>query len=177
MIWCLFQIGQSLILNNKTTYIVTGVIDDLPKNSFLRSHSVFMAMAGNKAEKENNWGSNDFPTFIKLLPTAKIQEVQTTLDGFFRKYFIPYAQPFMPGITEKQFLASGNYYKFSVIKLTDIHLHSNRYPEMSANGSIQNIYILSFIGLFLIILASVNFMNLSTAHSLKRAKEVGIEKH
>ncbi len=169
-------VGKSLILNNSDTYVVTGVIEDLPKNSLLRDHSVFLAMAGNQEEKENNWGSNNFPTFIKLLPTANIQDVQTALDGFFKKYFIPFAQPYMPGITEEQFLASGNYYNFSTINLQDIHLHSNRFPEMSANGSIQNIYILSFIGLFLIILASVNFMNLSTAHSLKRAKEVGIRK-
>jgi len=60
--------------------------------------------------------------------------------------------------------------------LTNIHLYSNRQSEMSANSSIQNVYILSFIALFLIVLASVNFMNLSTAHSLKRAKEVGIRK-
>ncbi|NMH88906.1 ABC transporter permease [Flavivirga algicola] len=169
-------VGQNLILNNGDTYVVTGVIEDLPKNSLLRNHSVFLAMAGNQEEQENNWGSNNFPTFIKLLPTANIQDVQTALDGFFKKYFIPFAQPYMPGMTEEQFLASGNYYNFSTIKLQDIHLHSNRFPEMSPNGSIQNIYILSFIGLFLIILASVNFMNLSTAHSLKRAKEVGIRK-
>ncbi len=169
-------VGQSLILNNGDTYVVTGVIEDLPKNSLLRNHSVFLAMAGNQEAKNKNWGSNDFPTFIKLLPSAKIEDVQTVLNGFFKKYFIPFAQPYMPGITEEQFLASGNYYNFSTIELQDIHLHSNRFPEMSANGSIQNIYILSFIGLFLIVLASVNFMNLSTAHSLKRAKEVGIRK-
>jgi putative ABC transport system permease protein len=94
----------------------------------------------------------------------------------FGKYIIPWAQSFMPGVTEEQFLEAGNFFNFSTINLKDIHLHSNRHSEMSANGSIQNIYILSFIALFLIILASVNFMNLSTAHSLKRAKEVGIRK-
>ena len=169
-------VGKSLILNNDETYVVTGVIDDLPKNSFIRDHSVFMAMAGNQDSKLNNWGSNNFPTFIKILPSAKIADIQKPLDGLFRKYFIPFAQPFMPGLTETQFLASGNYFNFSTINIQDIHLHSNRFPEMSANGSIQSVYILFFIGLFLIVLASVNFMNLSTAHSLKRAKEVGIRK-
>lgn len=169
-------VGQNLILNNNSTYVVTGVIEDFPKNSFIRNHSVFLAMSGNSEEKENNWGSNNFPTFVKLLPNAKIEDVQKTMDGFFKKYFIPFAQPYMPGMTEEQFLSSGNYYNFSTINLRDIHLHSNSFPEMSPNGSIQNIYILSAIALFLIILASVNFMNLSTAHSLKRAKEVGIRK-
>lgn len=66
---------------------------------------------------------------------------------------------------------------FNTTTLTDIHLHSSdREGEFSLNSDIQNVYIMSFIGFFLILMASVNFMNLSTAHSLKRAKEVGIRK-
>ena len=169
-------VGQSLLLDNKNTYVVTGVIDDLPKNSFLRDHSVFMSMESLNSSKENNWGSTNFPTFIKLLPEAKIEDFQVYLESVFGKYVIPFVQSFMPGITEKQFLASGNHYNLNTTNLKDIHLHSNMDTELSPNGSIQNIYILSFIALFLIILASVNFMNLSTAQSLKRAKEVGIRK-
>jgi len=169
-------VGKSLLLNDTDTYIVTGVIDDLPKNSFLRNHSVFMTMAGYSDAHENNWGNNNFPTFIKLIPEAKIEDFNAYLESIFEKYLIPWAQSFMPGITKEQFLASGNHYNISTTSLKDIHLHSNMTAELSPNGSIQNIYILSFIALFLIILASVNFMNLSTAHSLKRAKEVGIRK-
>ena len=169
-------VGQSLTLNNNDNYIVTGVIDDLPKNSFLRDHSVFMSMTGYKEAQENEWGSHNFPTFIKLLPTAKIEDVQAPLQSMFRRYMLPWAQTYFPGMTEESFLASGNYLNYSTIPLTDIHLHSNKSSEMSPNGDIQNIYIISFIGIFLLILASVNFMNLSTAHSLKRAKEVGIRK-
>src|SRR5690606_11718805 len=98
------------------------------------------------------------------------------LQSMLETYIFPYVQKFFPGITAESFEASGNYLKYSTIALTDIHLYSNREIELSANNSIQNVYILSFIGLFLILLASVNFMNLSTAHSLKRAKEVGIRK-
>jgi putative ABC transport system permease protein len=169
-------VGQSLLLNNTDTFIVTGVIDDLPKNSFLRNHSVFMSMAGFDEAEKNNWGNSNFTTFIKLIPTAKIEDFQVYLESVFGKYVIPFVQSFMPGITEKQFLASGNYYNFNTINLKDIHLYSKRKLELSSNGSIQNVYILSFIAMFLIILASVNFMNLSTANSLKRAKEVGIRK-
>ncbi len=169
-------VGQSLLVNNNDTYVVTGVLDDLPKNSFLRNHSVFMSMAGYEDSFSNNWGSNNYTTFVKLIPTAKTEDFQAYLETVFGKYIIPYAQSFMPGITEEQFLASGNYFIFSTINLKDIHLYSNRHTELSPNGSIQNVYILSFIAIFLIILASVNFMNLSTAHSLKRAKEVGIRK-
>src|SRR5690606_29286952 len=94
----------------------------------------------------------------------------------FGRYVVPFVQKYYPGITEEEFLESGNYLKYSTIPLGDIHLHSNRYPEFSAVSSIKNIYILGAIALILLVLASVNFMNLSTAHSLKRAKEIGIRK-
>ncbi|UCD61731.1 MAG: ABC transporter permease, partial [Flavobacteriaceae bacterium] len=169
-------LGQDLILNNTDTYTVTGVIDDLPKNSFLRNHSVFMAMAGFADSRENHWGNTNYYTLIKLIPETNIEDFQEPLQGMFTKYMLPWAQGYFPGITEESFKAAGNYVRYHTMALTDIHLHSNRQSEMSPNSSIQNVYILSFIGLFLIVLASVNFMNLSTAHSLRRAKEVGIRK-
>ncbi|MGB5820208.1 MAG: ABC transporter permease [Saonia sp.] len=169
-------IGQSLLLNNNDTYTVTGVIDDLPKNSFLRDHSIFMAMAGYEDAQEMDWTSHNYFTFMKLIPSANIADFQTPLQSMLGTYVIPFAQQYFPGITEEQFLASGNYVNFSTIPLTDIHLYSDTNFELSPNSSVQNVYILSFIGLFLILLAGVNFMNLSTAHSLKRAKEVGIRK-
>ncbi len=169
-------VGQSVILNNDETYIVTGVIEDMPKNSFLRNDNLFISMAGHEDANNTQWGSNNYYTLIKLIPSAKIEDFQEPLQSMFGTYIMPWAQTIFPGITEENFLAAGNHFNLSTIPLTDIHLHSQRDSEYSANGSIQNVYILSFIGLFLIILASVNFMNLSTAQSLKRSKEVGIRK-
>ena len=169
-------LGQNVLLNNTDTYTVTGVIDDLPKNSFLREHSVFMAMAGLADSREDLWGNTNYYTFIKLIPATTAEDFRVPLQSILEKYLLPWAQDVFPGITMESFAASGNYYRYHTMPLTDIHLHSNRQSEMSANSSIQNVYILSFIALFLIVLASVNFMNLSTAHSLKRAKEVGVRK-
>ncbi|WP_149303966.1 ABC transporter permease [Pareuzebyella sediminis] len=169
-------LGQKMLLNNSETYTVTGVIDDLPANSLLRDHSVFMAMAGFEDAQQMLWTSHNYFTFIKLIPGADIADFQEPLQSMLDTYIFPYVQGFFPGITKEGFIASGNYLNYSTIPLTDIHLYSSRDSELSANSSIQNVYILFFIGLFLIVLASVNFMNLSTAHSLKRAKEVGIRK-
>ena len=169
-------LGQTLLLNNTHTFTVTGVIDDLPKNSFLREHSVFLAMAGYEDSRIVNWGSNNYQTFIKLIPKANVADIQEPLRNFLGKYVIPGVQQFMPGITEEQFKAAGNHLIYSTIPLTDIHLHSDRVAEISPNNNIQGIYILSFIAIFLVVLACVNFMNLSTAYSLKRAKEVGVRK-
>ena len=169
-------VGQKVMLDNTNTYTVTGVLDDLPKNSLLRNHSVLMAMSGYEDAQQGEWGSHNYFTFIKLIPSARIEDFQAPLQGIVGDYLIPWVQQIYPGITEEAFRETGNYVNYYSIPLTDIHLYSEARIELSANGSIQNIYILSFIGLFLILLASVNFMNLSTAHSLKRAKEVGIRK-
>ncbi|PRP66251.1 ABC transporter permease [Nonlabens agnitus] len=169
-------VGKSIILNNNTTYKVTGVLEDLPKNSFLKDYSVFMAMAGNVASREDIWGSNNYFTFIKVVPGTDMVTFQNQLDGLLEKYVLPWAQRTFPGMTAESFEASGNYLRYHTIPLTDIHLYSDSSIEMGEKGTIQNIYILSFIGFFLIFLACVNFMNLSTAHSLKRSKEVGIRK-
>ncbi|MDC6366936.1 MULTISPECIES: ABC transporter permease [Flavobacteriaceae] len=168
-------IGQKLILNEGETYTVTGIIEDLPNNSFLADYSVFMSMEGYE-DQYLNWGSHNYNTFIKLKPNSSSEDIAEPLQGMMERYLMPYAQQFFPGITLKEFEASGNYVHYSTIPLTDIHLNSHREQDMGVNGDINNVYILSFIALFLILLASINYMNLSTAYSLKRAKEVGIRK-
>jgi putative ABC transport system permease protein len=169
-------VGQTLTINNNEVYTVTGVMEDLPKNSFLRDHRVFLAMAGNADAAVADWGSNNYYTLVKLAPNADVPAFLSSLDSMLGTYIIPWAQVYFPGITLEQFKASGNYFNLGAIKLPDIHLYSHWDDELSANSDIQNVYILFFIALFLIVLASVNFMNLSTAYSLKRAKEVGIRK-
>lgn len=169
-------LGQTLVLNNGDTYTVTGVIEDFPENSFLRDYGVFMSMKGYGDAWVTNWAGNNFQTYIKLTPGTAANDIQERLQAIVGRYVIPGIQEVFPGINEEQLIASGSYLNFSTIALKDIRLHSNRSAEMNPNNSIQNVYILFFIALFLIVLASVNFMNLSTAGSLKRAKEVGVRK-
>src|SRR5690606_38363587 len=169
-------LGQTLVLNNGDTYTVTGVIDDFPENSFLRDYGVFMSMTGYGKAWVPNWAGNNFQTYIKLIPGTSANDIQQRLQASVSRYVIPGIQQVLPRINEEQLIASGSYLNFSTIALKDIRRHCNRSAEISPNNSIQNIYILSFIALFLIALASINFMNLSTAGSLKRAKEVGIRK-
>lgn len=168
-------IGKKLVLNEDQTYTITGIVEDLPSNSFLANYSVFMALEGYQ-DNYLNWGSHNYNTFLKLKPNTTAEDIAAPLQGMMERYLMPYAQEFFPGITVEQFEASGNYVRYTTVPLTDIHLHSNRESDMSQNGDIKNIYILSFIAVFLLLLASINFMNLSTAYSLKRSKEVGIRK-
>lgn len=174
-------LGKSVLIDNDKMFLVTGVMKDLPRNSFLRNHSVFISLTSYEDEKTLAWNTWYFPTFVKLRPGASVADLQTFLNTVKDNYLIPWAMTFVPGLTVENARANeeqtGDYMRFNATALTDIHLHSiDREGEFSPNSDIQRIYIMAFIGVFLLVLASVNFMNLSTAHSLTRAKEVGIRK-
>src|SRR5204862_539783 len=79
-------------------------------------------------------------------------------------------------INIEEFKKSGNYEKHQLTPLTSIHLYSNKEAELGPNSSIQYVYIFSAIAIFILLIACVNFMNLSTARSANRAKEVGVRK-
>ncbi len=174
-------LGQNLLLNNEDIYVVTGVLADFPNNSFLRDHQIFLSISSFKDAETTAWNTWYFPTFVKIKPNTSVDNLQAFLDTVKERYLIPWAMTFVPGLTVESARAaekaSGNFMRFNTTALTDIHLYSsNRRGEFSPNGDIQNVTIMSVIGFFLLLLAAVNFMNLSTAQSLKRAKEVGIRK-
>ncbi|MBX2877549.1 MAG: ABC transporter permease [Saprospiraceae bacterium] len=173
-------VGKSMVLNDQDNYVVTGVVDDFPANSLFRDQGIFLSIESFEDASSVVWNNWSYPTYIKLRPQADPAELRAYLATVKEKFLIPWAMTFVPGLTLESARAdeeaTGNFMIFGATALTDIHLYSDRRGEMSSNSDIKNVYILSFIGFFLLVLAAVNFMNLSTAHSLKRAKEVGIRK-
>jgi putative ABC transport system permease protein len=160
--------------NDKTLYKVTAVIEDLPKNSHL-NFDFFFSMA-NVNYDFGNYLSHNFHTYVLLKEGVDYKAFNTNFKDVIDKYLIPQAAQFMEIKSMEDFEASGNKLEYSLIPLTDIHLYSSRGMELSPNGNIQYVYIFSAAALFILLIACINFMNLTTARSSGRAKEVGIRK-
>lgn len=167
-------VGKQLLFDNKKLYAVTGVIKDIPENSHFH-YDFFISLAGDPSGKEDNWLSFNFNTYLLLRQGTDPKVIQAKFDEIMKKHVFPQAENIMH-VSADAFKKSGNYINFNLTPLTDIHLKSDRIGELSANSSIQTVYIFSAIAIFILLIACVNFMNLSTARSANRAKEVGVRK-
>jgi putative ABC transport system permease protein len=158
----------------KTAAQVTGVVKDAPANS----HIPFdILLSGESWDFMNNqhWTSNNLYTYVKLHPGADVQKVRGHLNRMVETYMGSELEKFI-GMTFKQFRAQGNDVGLYLTPMLDIHLHSNITDELMPNGNIQYLYIFGVVAGFIILIACINFMNLSTARSASRAKEVGVRK-
>ncbi|MBD1384991.1 ABC transporter permease [Mucilaginibacter rigui] len=167
-------VGKTLLLNDSLNYKVTGVIKDIPKQSHFR-FGFFLAMTDLQESKEDNWLSNNFNTYVLLKPGAGIQKLEAKFPAMVRKSISGQLQAAIR-MDYDQFEKTGGYFHINLTPLQDIHLRSNRLAELDDNSNIQYVYIFSAIALFILLIACVNFMNLSTARSANRAREVGVRK-
>ncbi|GAB4230970.1 MAG: ABC transporter permease [Ekhidna sp.] len=167
-------VGERLILDGQDSYEVTAVYEDLPQNSHF-THNVILSMVTFDWTNNQNWLSTNFNTYLKLKEGSTMEEVQAQFPQMIKTYCEPLIEQFLNMNLEELF-ESGNSLGFGLTPLTDIHLYSHKDGELEANGDIKYVYIFSAVALFILILACINFMNLSTARSANRAKEVGVRK-
>ncbi|MDA3865291.1 MAG: ABC transporter permease [Salinivirgaceae bacterium] len=157
-------VGKELTIENSFKAKVEAVVDDWPESSHFR-FSVLVSMETLREQRggelSDSWVNNPCWTYIKLTRTADANFVQKRFPGFVYKHFSPS-------------LRDNN--KLLLQPLTDIHLTSNLEYEIEPNGNIVYVYIFGGIALFLIIMAIINYINLTTATFAKRAKEVAIKK-
>jgi putative ABC transport system permease protein len=132
-----------------------------------------MFMARN--EIQNVWLSNNHHTYVKLKEGADPVVFEAEMKRNFMKKIEPDVERFLK-ITVEEFFEQGNAFEYQLQPLQDIHLHSQKDWEIEQNGNILYLYVFIGIALLVILIAGVNFMNLSTARSGKRAKEVGVRK-
>ncbi len=168
-------IGKTLIVNNEEPYLVTGIVKEVPKNTHF-DFNVFMAMPDYADNPERfGWGVNDFITYVVLKEGASPKALEEKIAGHLTKWFPDILLAGKP-VPYETFADAGNFVQYSLMAVKDIHLHSHRKNELMANGDILYVRMFLIIGLFILVLACVNFANLTTARSVIRAKEVGIRK-
>jgi putative ABC transport system permease protein len=154
-------IGKAINLDigpQGTDFFVTGVLKDVPENSHFTFDFLISLRSFQDPALDTDWGFYNFYTYVRLKPGTRSEAFLSKLQPVFKKY--------QPDNTNECYGQS----------LTDIHLKSNLKWELSTNGDYTYIRILGTIALFTIVLAAINYINLVTAQSAKRAKEVGIRK-
>ena len=167
-------VGKEMIINDSVNYKITGVIKDIPPQSHF-NFDIFVATIENPFSRDDNWLSENWNTYILIKKNTDLNKLNSDLNKMMDRYAGPELQG-ATNMTLDQLKKSGGYIRASLTPLTDIHLNSNKTAELDGNGNIQFVYIFSAIALFILLIACVNFMNLSTARSFNRAKEVGVRK-
>ena len=152
-------------------YKITGVMQDMPGNAQFH-FDLLGSMASLPESRENTWMSSNYFTYLVLPEGYDYKKLQAKMPQVVEKYMGPQLQAAM-GMSLAEFRKKGNDIGLYLQPLTDVHLHSDLMFEMSPTGNIQQVYIFSAIAIFMLLIACINFMNLSTAGAAKRAQGSG----
>ncbi len=166
-------INKIIRLDNQFSFKVTGIYKAFPSNSHI--HPAIMlsfntlkdtAIYGEQ-NLRTNWGNNSFYTYLLLPAGYNSKKLEAQFPAFLNRH--------MTDNGDRKFKPSDGT-SLSLRKLADIHLYSHKDSEVEENGDIKRVYIFSAIALFILLIACINYMNLSTARSALRAKEIGVRK-
>lgn len=167
-------VGESLITDGKQPLKITGVIKDIPTQSHFTADFI-LSMSSFPDNRSNEWLRSDYNTYVLMRKGADYKKLEAQFPQLLRKYSGQQMQDELK-MNYDQFEKSGSFFRMNMIPLTDIHMHSNQTGELGANTTVEYVYIFSVIAAFILLIACVNFMNLSTARSANRAREVGMRK-
>ena len=167
-------LGKLMTIGGTQTFKVTGVTADCPKNSHF-IYNVLLSAASAEQMQRSAWLNNFLFTYFILDDKASLRSVEEKFPDLVIKYVGPEVERFM-GVSMTQMEEQGGAYGYFSTPLTDIHLRPKTRDGLEPAGNIMYVYFFGGIGIFIILIACINFMNLSTARSAGRAKEVGLRK-
>jgi putative ABC transport system permease protein len=167
-------VGRRLELENNSTCKITGVIKDFPRQSHFH-FSFIRTLRDIPPRDENDWLSNNCQSYVLAEPGVSRDSLQSRVNATVNTYLSRQLQQMLHA-SLKDLEKQGSHFRYHLMPLTAIHLHSDKSYEFEPNGNINYVYVFSFIAILILVIACVNFMNLSTARSANRAKEVGIRK-
>lgn len=167
--------GQTLKIEQDTNLsVITGVMEDIPVNSHFHPKMIG-SLSTLGSSRSNVWVNHNFYTYVVLKEGTDPDRFETRMQEMVVKYVGPLLSQAM-GIDLEQFEAAGHSYGYRLQKLTDIHLHSHLQYELEPNGNPLYVYIFLVAAILILAIAAINFMNLATARSTVRAREVGLRK-
>jgi len=163
-------IGKSLNYENMFDLKVTGVLADIPDNSHFHPYMIAPMVLveeyyGGKEAFMSAWGSNNFATYLKFNQSVDVHTFEDGLADFIDNHF-----------EAGEYGKASEFNKLHLMNITDIHLHSHLDSEIEQNGDIAYVYLFGIVAAFILIIACINYINLSTARSAKRIREVGVRK-
>jgi putative ABC transport system permease protein len=168
-------VGKLVVVDNQNqTYKITGVAANPPTNSHFDFNVLVSAETGDRL-KSKEWINNNMYTYFLLREHAQPDGVHAKLKEMVEKYVGPEVEKFL-GTTLARMREEGGAYGYYTTKLPDIHLYSVSMGDLEPKGNVMYVYFFGGVGLFILIIACINFMNLSTARAAGRAKEVGLRK-
>ena len=163
--------GRTLLVGKeKRAYRIEGVVETPPRRSHLIA-DLWLPLEAR--ERQTYWTNIEYYNYVKLRPGAGLEDLERSLEHLLRRHAHPAAQS---GETYGAWRASSRAVTFDVQPLADIYLHSDHQFEIAPGGNPTQVYILGVIGIFIILVAGANYVNLTTAHSSIRAREIGVKK-
>ena len=167
-------VDRQLTMNDTIYLNVTGVMKDMPANTHFHP-DILISMSSIGFHHMDDWGSYFFfHSYVVLRNGANKDDVEKKFGGIAKSNL--FANEPDPDALYTKWISSGNNYVFHLMPLEDIHLHSHLRNELEPNGNESLVYIFLAVAFFILLIACVNFMNLTTARSTSRAKEVGVRK-
>jgi len=169
-------VGMRISVEEDTVlYTVTGVVQDVPDNSHIKFDMLASMSTYPERANNDNWVSHNFYTYIVVNENIEMSRLEQKFQGMIEKYVGPQIQQFL-GFSIADFRKAGNDFKYVLEPLNDIHLEGAPQYNLEPPGSLSTVYIFAVIAILILVVAIINYVNMATAKSAGRAKEVGVKK-